>query len=92
MTNSTRQWPKRMSASAYAKRWYVDITARTIANRIERGQLPGGQDEAGQWYVWVNFDHTPAFDYTPPDGYDNRPEQPSRAANDIAQRILDKTA
>lgn len=92
MTNPAHQWPKRMSAGAYAKRWYVDITPRTIANRVRDGLLPGGQDEGGQWYVWVHCDHTPAFDYTPPAEYDRRPQPLSQAANDLVARILDKAS
>ena len=55
------EWPKLISASAYAKRWYVDRTPKSIINDIKAGRLPGEKD-GNSWCVWVNADMTPAVD------------------------------
>lgn len=53
------EWPKLISASAYAKRWYVDRTPKSVINDIKSGKLPGEKD-GNNWCVWVNADMTPA--------------------------------
>lgn len=59
------EWPKLISASAYAKRWYVDRTPKSIINDIKAGNLPGKKD-GNSWCVLVNADMTPAFNYPMP--------------------------
>lgn len=54
------EWPKLISASAYAKRWYVDRTPKSVINDIKAGRLPGEKD-GNSWCVWVHADMTPAF-------------------------------
>lgn len=53
------EWPKLISASAYAKRWYVDRTPKSVINDIKAGRLPGEKD-GNSWCVWVNADLSPA--------------------------------
>ena len=59
------EWPKLISASAYAKRWYVDRTPKSVINDIKSGRLPGEKD-GNSWCVWVNADLTPAIDAPKP--------------------------
>lgn len=59
------EWPKLISASAYAKRWYVDRTPKSVINDIKAGRLPGEKD-GNSWCVWVNADLTPAIDAPKP--------------------------
>jgi len=59
-------WPKKMPASNYAKRWYTSRTKESVINDIKRGNLPGVQEPSGQWFVWVNADDTAAYGYNPP--------------------------
>lgn len=60
------EWPKKMPASEYAKRWYTSRTKESVINDIKRGNLPGIQEPSGQWFVWVNADQTAAHDYNAP--------------------------
>lgn len=60
------QWPKKMPAGDYAKRWYTSRTKQSVINDIARGNLPGTQEPSGQWFVWVNADDTAAHDYRAP--------------------------
>lgn len=60
------QWPKKMPAGDYAKRWYTSRTKQSVINDIHRGNLPGIQEPSGQWFVWVNADDTPAYQYKAP--------------------------
>lgn len=53
------EWPKLMSASAYAEARFVDRTAKSIINDIKADRLPG-EKQGGCWYVWVNADLSPA--------------------------------
>lgn len=62
----TSQWPKKMPAGDYAKRWYTSRTKQSVINDIQRGNLPGTQEPSGQWFVWVNADDTAAHDYRAP--------------------------
>ncbi len=59
------EWPKKMAANDYAKRWFVSRTKESVINDIKGGRLPGLQDGV-QWFVWVNADHTPADGYRVP--------------------------
>lgn len=59
------EWPKLISVSAYAKRWYVDRTPKSVINDIKAGNLPGKKD-GNSWCVLVNADMTPAFNYPMP--------------------------
>ena len=59
-------WPKKMPASNYAKRWYTSRTKESVINDIKRGNLPGVQEPSKQWFVWVNADDTAAYGYNPP--------------------------
>lgn len=34
------EWPKLISVGAYAKRWYVDRTPKSVINDIKAGRLP----------------------------------------------------
>ncbi len=58
-------WPKKMPAADYAKRWYTSRTKESVINDIKRGNLPGIQEPNKQWFVWVNADDTPAYNYQP---------------------------
>lgn len=60
------QWPKKMPAGDYAKRWYTSRTKDSVINDIKRGNLPGVQEPSGQWFVWVNADETAAHNYSAP--------------------------
>ena len=77
------EWPKKMPAGDYAKRWYTSRTKQSVINDINRGHLPGVQEPGGQWFVWVNADDTPAQNY-------RVPISPSTNVNTIAQAILAK--
>lgn len=44
MQSPKTEWPKLITASAYAKRWYVDRTPKSIINDIKSGKLPGEMD------------------------------------------------
>jgi hypothetical protein len=83
--NDEHQWPKRLSASNYAKRWDADLCARTIINRVKANKLPGGQDEGGRWFVWVHSDYTPAWNYQGPEF---APTPIPSKAQSIADNIL----
>ncbi len=60
------EWPKKMPAGDYAKRWYTSRTKQSVINDIKVGHLPGVQEPSGQWFVWVNADDTAAFNYRAP--------------------------
>lgn len=62
----TSQWPKKMPAGDYAKRWYTSRTKQSVINDIKSNHLPGVQEPSGQWFVWVNADDTAAHDYRAP--------------------------
>ncbi len=85
-----QEWPKKISASSYMKRWYVDRDVRTVINHIKDGSLPGCKD-GGEWCVWVNADLTPAFDYEAPSDYATQ-KKLSAPANDAVQRIIQKAS
>ena len=59
------EWPKKMAASDFAKRWFVSRTKESVINDVKSGHLPGVQDGA-QWFVWVNADLSPAHGYRGP--------------------------
>lgn len=61
------EWPKKLSASGYRNRWYVDRTKESVINDVKAGRLPGGQEPSGGWYVWVNADMSPAHSYQGPE-------------------------
>jgi hypothetical protein len=64
ITAPKTEWPKLISASKYAKRWYVDRTPKSIINDIKAGRLPGEKD-GSSWCVWVNADLSPAREKLP---------------------------
>jgi len=65
MQSPKTEWPKLISVGAYAKRWYVDRTPKSVINDIKAGRLPGEKD-GNNWCVWVNADMTPAVNVPKP--------------------------
>lgn len=85
MAKATEEWPKKLSAGNFAKRWYVDRTKQSIINDIKAGKLPGVQDVTGHWFVWVNSDQSPAYGY---EGPENAPPSGSVTGNALADSII----
>lgn len=81
------EWPKKLSAGKYAKRWYADRCKQSIVNDLKAGKLPGSQDVSGHWFVWVNSDLSAAWGYQGPE---NEPASGSATGNAIADNILNK--
>lgn len=85
------EWPKKMPAGEYAKRWYTKRTKESVINDIKRGNLPGTQEVSGQWFVWVNADQTAAHGYRAPASQSivkETPPKPSSAGVSLALKIL----
>lgn len=80
------EWPKKLSAAGYRDRWYVDRTKESVINDIKRGNLPGGQEPSGQWFVWVNADMSPAH------GHQGPAAKPAGTGNALADAILRRRA
>lgn len=81
------EWPKKLSAGKYARRWHVDRSKQSIINDLKAGKLPGSQDVSGHWFVWVNSDLSAAFGYQGPQG---APVSGSASGNALADKILEQ--
>lgn len=78
------EWPKKLSAADYLKRWYVKRCKQSVINDIKKGNLPGGQEPSGLWFVWVHSDMSPAHGY-------QGPQEPCKqgTGNTLADKILE---
>jgi hypothetical protein len=80
------EWPKKITPSQYAKRWYVKRTQHSVINDIKAGRLAGVK-EGASWYVWVNADLTPCKPSQAPSLYQEKPALTPAAALAV-QKVL----